>query len=438
MSGPRWSKSRKNSTPGTDNVTHGTVQPSPRGARRGRAPSLRCSDTHQGITSAIDGSPLRPGQPVGPLDDAGDLDAGIGSKLGEDVADVGLDGLGAEEQLLRDLAVGLPVDNAAGDLELAPGERLDSGALSRRRLGAAVDVLAELAQLALGRIAVALCSDGVQLGRSALGLATPTALMVGTGRGAQLGLLIKGPEILESTRRIDTIVLDKTGTVTTGQVTLVDSVVDDGVDRYEALRLVGGLEDASEHPIARAIASAAMARSELPAVERFANREGLGVQGIVDGHALVAGRPALLADCAMHLPPLLEAARQTAEARGQTAIAAGWDGRAAALFIVADTVKPTSADAPRTLDWHRHRRRNRGLRPHARQRRPGRRRTRHPPQPLYPANDQAEPRLGVRLQPRRSAPGGRRAAQPVIASATMAFSILGVVGNALRLRRFGA
>ncbi|MGN6871825.1 MAG: heavy metal translocating P-type ATPase [Solirubrobacteraceae bacterium] len=179
----------------------------------------------------------------------------------------------------------------------------------------------------------------------ALGLATPTALMVGTGRGAQLGLLIKGPEILESTRRIDTIVLDKTGTVTTGKMTLVDLVVADGIDRDEALRLAGALEDASEHPIARAIAAAAKAEFELPAVERFANREGLGVEGIVDGHALVAGRPALLADWAMHLPLELDAARQAAEARGQTAIAAGWDGRAAALFVVADTVKPTSADA---------------------------------------------------------------------------------------------
>jgi P-type Cu+ transporter len=179
----------------------------------------------------------------------------------------------------------------------------------------------------------------------ALGLATPTALMVGTGRGAQLGLLIKGPEILESTRRIDTIVLDKTGTVTTGQMTLVGTVVADGVDRDQALRLVGALEDASEHPIARAIATAAKAQSALPGVERFMNREGLGVEGIVEGHAVVAGRPALLADWAMHLPSELDGARQAAESRGQTAIAAGWDGNATALFIVADTVKPTSADA---------------------------------------------------------------------------------------------
>jgi Cu+-exporting ATPase len=179
----------------------------------------------------------------------------------------------------------------------------------------------------------------------ALGLATPTALMVGTGRGAQLGLLIKGPEILESTRRVDTIVLDKTGTVTTGQMSLIEVVVADGIGRDEALGLVGALEDASEHPIAQAIAAAARAAGPLAPVDGFANREGLGVEGIVDGHALVVGRPALLADRSMHLPPELDAARRAAESRGRTAIAAGWDGRARAVFVVADTVKPTSAQA---------------------------------------------------------------------------------------------
>jgi P-type Cu+ transporter len=183
----------------------------------------------------------------------------------------------------------------------------------------------------------------------ALGLATPTALMVGTGRGAQLGLLIKGPEVLESTRRVDTVVLDKTGTVTTGQMTLVEIAVADGVDRGEALRLVGALEDASEHPIARAIAAAAATEGALPAVEGFASREGLGVEGVVDGRALIVGRPALLADWAMHLPPALDAAQAAAEARGQTAIAAGWDGEATAVFVVADTVKDTSAEAVASL-----------------------------------------------------------------------------------------
>ena len=180
----------------------------------------------------------------------------------------------------------------------------------------------------------------------ALGLATPTALLVGTGRGAQLGILIKGPEVLESTRLIDTIVLDKTGTVTTGRMTLVDVTTADGVDRAEVLRLVGALEDASEHPVAQAVAAAARAEvGTLPAAEGFANRQGLGVEGVVDGHAVVVGRAALLADWSMPLPAGLERARRAAEARGQTAIAAGWDGQARALLAVADAVKPTSREA---------------------------------------------------------------------------------------------
>jgi P-type Cu+ transporter len=180
----------------------------------------------------------------------------------------------------------------------------------------------------------------------ALGLATPTALLVGTGRGAQLGLLIKGPEILESTRKVDTIVLDKTGTVTTGRMTLVDIVTAPGTDRTEVLRLIGALEDASEHPIAQAIARAAREElGALPAVESFTNREGLGVEGIVDGHGVIAGRPALLADWAMHLPPELEAANAEAERLGRTAIAAGWNGGARAVLVIADAVKPTSAEA---------------------------------------------------------------------------------------------
>ncbi|MGI8945191.1 MAG: heavy metal translocating P-type ATPase [Thermoleophilaceae bacterium] len=180
----------------------------------------------------------------------------------------------------------------------------------------------------------------------ALGLATPTALLVGTGRGAQLGILIKGPEVLESTRRIDTVVLDKTGTVTTGAMSLVEVAVAAAVDRDEALRLVGALEDASEHPIARAIARGAREQTgELPSVESFDNREGLGVEGTVDGRGLVVGRPSLLADLGLHLPEELERARRAAQDRGQTAIAAGWDGEARAVFVVADTVKDSSAEA---------------------------------------------------------------------------------------------
>jgi Cu+-exporting ATPase len=184
----------------------------------------------------------------------------------------------------------------------------------------------------------------------ALGLATPTALLVGTGRGAQLGLLIKGPEILESTRRVDTVVLDKTGTVTTGKMSLVRVETAEGVDRADALRLVGALEDASEHPIARAVARAARDESgPLPPVEGFTNREGLGVEGVVDGHALIVGRPALLAEWSIRLDPKLEAAKSDAERRGQTAIAASWDGRATAILVVGDTVKPTSAEAVAAL-----------------------------------------------------------------------------------------
>jgi len=184
----------------------------------------------------------------------------------------------------------------------------------------------------------------------ALGLATPTALLVGTGRGAQLGILIKGPEVLESTRRIDTVVLDKTGTVTSGQMNLVEVAVADGEERDEALRLVGALEDASEHPIAQAIARGAREQAgPLPAVEGFTNREGLGVEGVVEGHGLVAGRPALLADWSLRLPPELEAALEAAQARGQTAIAAGWDGRARAVLVVADTPKPSSTEAIQRL-----------------------------------------------------------------------------------------
>ncbi|MFC4857581.1 heavy metal translocating P-type ATPase [Actinophytocola glycyrrhizae] len=180
----------------------------------------------------------------------------------------------------------------------------------------------------------------------ALGLATPTALLVGTGRGAQLGILIKGPAALESTRGVDTVLLDKTGTVTTGRMSLVDVHVADDVDDAEVLRLAGALEKASEHPIAAAIARGAEDKvGDLPAVEGFANREGLGVQGVVDGHAVVVGRTALLEDWALHLPPTLAGAKAAAEAGGRTAVAVGWDGAARAVLVVADTVKPTSAEA---------------------------------------------------------------------------------------------
>ncbi|MFC9455332.1 heavy metal translocating P-type ATPase [Streptomyces sp. NPDC056983] len=184
----------------------------------------------------------------------------------------------------------------------------------------------------------------------ALGLATPTALMVGTGRGAQLGILIKGPEVLETTRAVDTIVLDKTGTVTTGRMTLLATHVADGTDTGEVLRVAGALEHSSEHPIAQAIADGAREKvGELGVVEDFAGLPGLGVQGIVDGHAVLVGRAKLLGEWEIRLPAELERARAEAEAAGRTAVAVAWDGQARAVLEVADAVKETSAEAVRRL-----------------------------------------------------------------------------------------
>ncbi|MEV7592554.1 heavy metal translocating P-type ATPase [Streptomyces sp. NPDC089922] len=180
----------------------------------------------------------------------------------------------------------------------------------------------------------------------ALGLATPTALMVGTGRGAQLGILIKGPEVLESTRRVDTVVLDKTGTVTTGRMSLAGVTTAEGVDELELLRLAGSLEHASEHPIARAVATAAAERAgALPVPEGFENLAGLGVQGVVDGHAVLVGRRQLLADWSITLPDALAEAQAEAEAAGGTAVLVAWDGEARGVLTVADAVKETSAEA---------------------------------------------------------------------------------------------
>ncbi len=174
----------------------------------------------------------------------------------------------------------------------------------------------------------------------ALGLATPTALLVGTGRGAQLGILIKGPEVLESTRRVDTVVLDKTGTVTTGKMGLLEVVGGD-----EVLRLGGALEALSEHPIAKAVADGARAAFELPEVRRFINTPGLGVQGIIEGHAVLVGRPQFLEQWAQAMTPELKARFERAEAEGHTAVAVGWDWKARGLFIVGDAPKPTSRQA---------------------------------------------------------------------------------------------
>ncbi|ONH35215.1 MULTISPECIES: cation-translocating P-type ATPase [Protofrankia] len=209
----------------------------------------------------------------------------------------------------------------------------------------------------------------------ALGLATPTALLVGSGRGAQLGILIKGPEVLESTRRVDTVVLDKTGTLTTGRMSLLTVVTagtgagaaspdrtdtgtgstgtgtdgaQAGVD--EVLRLVGAVEAASGHPIARAIAHGARERlGELPDVEDFSSVDGFGVRGTVDDQKIVTGRRRLLEEWSLHIPDALEQAAQAAERDGRTPVFAGWDGAARAVLVVADTLRPGSADAVRRL-----------------------------------------------------------------------------------------
>lgn len=190
-----------------------------------------------------------------------------------------------------------------------------------------------------------------------LGLATPTALLVGTGRGAQLGILIKGPEVLESTRRVDTIVLDKTGTVTTGKMSLISVHTIAGVSEVEALTIAGALENASEHPIAAAIADAARQRAgQLPGVQSFANLEGLGVRGTVEGREILVGRASLLDRHDIGLPADLAAVQRHAESEGRTAVLAAWEGAARAVVVVADTIKPTSREAVAGL-------RDLGLRP---------------------------------------------------------------------------
>ncbi|MFE9673447.1 heavy metal translocating P-type ATPase [Streptomyces sp. NPDC006259] len=181
----------------------------------------------------------------------------------------------------------------------------------------------------------------------ALGLATPTALMVGTGRGAQLGILIKGPEVLENTRRIDTVVLDKTGTVTTGRMTLQEVYAAEGTDEKQLLRLAGALEHASEHPVARAVAAGAEERAgRLPPAERFENVPGRGVRGRVEGHEVAVGR---LFDDLPDFPPDVAHAREEAQRLGRTAVVVGWDGAVRGLLAVADSVKGTSAQAVREL-----------------------------------------------------------------------------------------
>jgi Cu+-exporting ATPase len=185
----------------------------------------------------------------------------------------------------------------------------------------------------------------------AMGLAAPTAMLTGTGRAAQLGIVIKGPEVLESTRAIDTVVLDKTGTVTTGRMSLADVAAAPGVDADELLRLAGAVEDASEHPIGAAVAAGARERfGGLPSVEGFDSAQGLGVSGVVDGRVVAAGRAAWLAPAwGWPVPDGLAARAAAAEAAGRTVVFAGWDGAVRGALVVSDTIKPTSAEAIRRL-----------------------------------------------------------------------------------------
>jgi len=187
----------------------------------------------------------------------------------------------------------------------------------------------------------------------AMGLATPTAILVGTGRGAQLGILIKGPEALENTRRVDTVVLDKTGTVTTGRMTLTDLVAAPGLDELELLRYAGAVEAASEHPIAAAITAGArlrLAQPDLPDISDFSAHFGQGVSALADGHAVLVGRRTWLAEeWALTIPSELARAAEEAEDKGQTATFVARDGAVAGVLIVADTVKPTSPEAIRRL-----------------------------------------------------------------------------------------
>ena len=184
----------------------------------------------------------------------------------------------------------------------------------------------------------------------ALGLATPTALMVGSGRGAQLGIVIKGVDVLQSTRRIDTVVFDKTGTVTTGVMQLRNVVCAEGIERRDALRMIGALELASEHPIARAIAIAAQKESgTLPDVQEFVSLAGMGARGVVEGVSVMVGHERLLLKELILIPGPLRTALADARAQGNTAVVAAWGGSARAVCVVADQPKSTSKEAIATL-----------------------------------------------------------------------------------------
>jgi P-type Cu+ transporter len=311
-------------------------------------------------TSAVDASVLT-GEPVPVEVGPGDVVAGATVNVGGRLV-VRATRVGADTQLAQ----------IARLVEAAQNGKADVQRLADRVSGVFVPVVIGLAVATLAFWLGTGAQPGVAFTAAvavliiacpcALGLATPTALLVGTGRGAQLGIIVKGPEVLERTRRIDTVVLDKTGTVTTGRMTLLEVVPARGVARNDLLRLGGALESASEHPVGRAVAAAAATElGPLPQVHDFANIDGRGVQGLVDGpgdttYAVVVGRPALLVEWSQPLPTDLTNALDSAEADGRTVVAVGWDGAARGLLVVADTVKQTSVQAVQQL-------RDLGLRP---------------------------------------------------------------------------
>jgi P-type Cu+ transporter len=297
-------------------------------------------------SSAVDTSMLT-GEPVPAEVTAGDMVTGAAVNVSGRLV-VRATRIGADTQLAQ--IARLVCDAQAGK---APVQRLaDRIAAVFVPIVIGIATLTLAAWLAAGQPASAAFTAAVAVliiaCPCAMGLATPTALLVGTGRGAQLGILIRGPEILESTRAVDTIVLDKTGTVTTGRMTLTAVHAADGQDPGELLRLAGAVENASGHPIAAAIAGGAAQRlgTGLPPVDGFASHAGLGVTAVADGRAVVAGRRDWLErEWAMAVPDDLARHAQVAEAAGQTAVLAGWDGQVRGILVVADTIKPTSAAA---------------------------------------------------------------------------------------------
>lgn len=233
----------------------------------------------------------------------------------------------AQVQRLADRVAGVFVPIVIAIAVVTLGFWLGAGAAVSTAFGAAVAVL----------IIACPC---------ALGLATPTALLVGTGRGAQLGILIKGPQVLESTRRIDTVVLDKTGTVTTGRMTLAQAIPADGTEPDELLAVAAAVEHGSEHPVARAVVTGAKERGlSIDPVEQFVSHGGKGVQGLVGDRAVLIGRTELLADWSVTLPDRLAEAKAAAEQAGHTAVAVAWDGVAHGVLVIADAIKSTSAEA---------------------------------------------------------------------------------------------